>query len=735
MAEPTGLGSLSFNPELDRWLALRDGRVVVRTGKAELGQGIRTAIAAVAADELGVHPRLIDIEGPATGSSPNEFITAGSGSIEQSAIAVRQACAHARRALLARAADHFGVLAEELSSGDGEVRTVDGRRASYWELVGEAGFGVNVEDEAPTVSPDERRYAGVGLRRLDLPAKVRGEPVFVHDIGTGAAFDTVRHARVVRPSWIEHSLVDAADPTELTAAVHDELGISVDVVVDGSFVAVLAEREGDAVLAAATIGDRLRWRDPPALGPDAADPDHMVAAVESSVLVVDGTATEDPPPAPLPHTGASTVVEARYSKPFLLHGAIGPSAAAARFDGTKLEVWTHSQGVELLRPSIAEALELATDAVVVRHVDGAGCYGHNGADDAAFDAALVAFHRPGSAVKAQWSRADEHSLEPASPAMVVAMSAGVGNNGRLVSWNHDTYSYGHLARPFPVGPERSGLLAAWSRAQPRSRPRPQRGAGLHSGSHRNADPLYDVGERRIATHFVGGSPIRTSSTRSLGAFGNVFAIESFMDEVAHAAGQSPDRFRIAHLSDPRAIEVIEAAVDLAGGLEAAGGIDAPGRGLAFARYENAKAYIAVVVEAAVDPRDGRIALQRAWIAADAGEVIDPGGLANQLEGGFVQAASWTLREEVPIEDGRVAVTGWDGYPIIRFSEVPTVETTLLHRPDQPPLGAAEAVTGPTPAAIANAVYDATGARLRDLPIRPERVRAALDSLVQRPGPD
>ena len=738
------LGSLARTPDLDAWLALGAGRVIVRTGKAELGQGIRTALVAVAADELAVDPGLIDIEGPATGSSPNEGITAGSGSIEQGAMAVRQACAHARRALVARAADHLGVPAAELSCADGSVRSSDGRAVSYWELVAEAGFGVTIDGAAATVAPRERRWTGRGLPRVDLPAKIRGEPVFVHDLGAVtrsrdvAADDnrphTVRHARVVRPGWIEHALTEPADPEALAAAVRRVLGVPIDIVVDGSFVAVFADREGNAVLAADVVRERLRWRDPPP-GPDApADPQRMVAAVESSVLVDEGTATEADPGPPLSHRDAATALSATYAKPFLLHGSIGPSSAVARYDGGRLEVWTHSQGVEPLRPAVAEALGLPVEAVTVRHVDGAGCYGHNGADDAAFDAALVAVHRPGPAVKVQWSRADEHRLEPASPAMTVALSAGLDEHGRLRSWNHDVYSYSHGSRPFPMGPERSGLLAAWSQADARRRPGSQPRGGFHSGAHRNADPLYDVGDRRIAAHFVGGCPIRTSSTRSLGAFANVFAIESFMDELAHAAGVPPDRFRALHLTNRRAVEVIDAAVELAGGLTAPGGVDAPGRGLAFARYENVKAYVAVVAEAAVDARTGAIRLQRAWIAADAGEVIDPGGLANQLEGGFVQAASWTLREELTVENGHVTCTDWDSYPILRFSEVPRVETRLLHRPDQRVLGAAEAVTGPTPAAIANAVFQATGARLRQLPLSPKRVLAALDALVDSPNP-
>src|SRR5262249_42326409 len=403
---------------------------VVRSGKAELGQGIRTALVAVAADELGVDPALVDIEGPATGSSPNELITAGSGSIEQSATAVRQACAHARRALLARAAEELGVHADELSCEGASVRATAGRHRSYWDLVGTAGFGITIDDVAPALPPTARQYAGTGLRRVDLPGKLRGEPVFVHDSAD------VRHARVVRPGWIGHQLAQPADADVLVRTVHVALGIAVDVVVEGGLVEGIAAGGGDAVLGAEEVAAHLEAVEPAALVGSPADPDHMVASVDSSSAVVDGSASEDAPPPPLPHEGAVTVASARYSKPFLLHGAIGPSAAVAQSDGDRLLVLTHSQGVELLRPAIAEALDLAGDVITVGHVDGAGCYGHNGADDAAFDAALLARHRPGRAVKVQWSRADEHQLEPASPAMVVSLAAGLDAEGRITSWDH-----------------------------------------------------------------------------------------------------------------------------------------------------------------------------------------------------------------------------------------------------------------------------------------------------------
>jgi CO/xanthine dehydrogenase Mo-binding subunit len=280
-----------------------------------------------------------------------------------------------------------------------------------------------------------------------------------------------------------------------------------------------------------------------------------------------------------------------------------------------------------------------------------------------------------------------------------------------------------------MGPDASRLLAAWHLDPPLIRPAPAPASGTHSGAHRNADPLYAVGQRRVVSHLVDGSIPRTSSLRALGAYANVFAIESFMDELAIACSAGPMEFRLRHLTDPRARAVIETTIEMAGGLEAPGGIDAPGRGLAFARYKNSKTYVAVVAELRVIARTGAIELTHAWIAADAGEVIDPDGLVNQLEGGFVQAASWTLKERVGFDADGVSTRDWESYPILTFSEVPEIATRLLDHPGEPSLGAGEAIAGPAAAAIANAVFQATGARIRDLPLTPYRVKAALAELV------
>ena len=713
------LGSLAANPQLDRWVTFNaNGTIIVRTGKAELGQGIETALALIAADELGVDASCVVMEGPKTGVAPNEGVTAGSGSIEQSGTGVRQACAHVRRILVARAAEHLGVSAGDVTIDNGIAVSGD-ERVSLWDLAVGRPFETEAEAPVDPVGPGAHRWVGVGMPRVDLPAKIRGEAVFVHDL----ALPDMVHARAVRPPRPGARLTALRD-----VALHDAL-----VVRRGSFLAVTAPLEADAIAGAAAVRAAATWDGGDLIVAGGDDHDYLEANVTLSTNIVEGMAVgDDPPPAlDLPGGAGARNHQARYVKPFVMHGSIGPSAAAARYDadaGT-LHLWSHSQGVELLRLSVAEALGLDARHVTAEHVDGAGCYGHNGADDVALDAAIVALAQPGRPVLLKWTRADEHGWEPLSPAMSMRLSAALGDDGCITHWQHDVFSYSHGARPRPTAGGTSGLLATWSFDPPVRRPDPQPSRGFHSGIHRNADPLYDVGEKRVVAHFVRDSPLRTSSTRGLGAFGNVFAIESFMDEMAALAGADPIEFRLAHLRDERARAVLEAVGELAGGLEAPGGVDAPGRGVAFARYENVKTYVAVIAEVEVVARTGEIRLARGWIAADAGQVIDPDGLVNQLEGGFVQAASWALKEQVTYDEGGVTSLDWETYPILRFSETPELTTRLIDRPDQRSLGAGEATTGPTPAAIANAVFQATGARLRDLPMRPERVKAALAGLV------
>jgi CO/xanthine dehydrogenase Mo-binding subunit len=411
----------------------------------------------------------------------------------------------------------------------------------------------------------------------------------------------------------------------------------------------------------------------------------------------------------------------------LLHASIGPSAALARMHEGVLEVHCASQGVSVLAAVLGQILGMPQERVRVIHAPGAGCYGQNGCEDAALEAALLARALPGRFIMLKWSRRDEHAFEPYGPAMRVDVTASVSGEGRIIAYNHDVYSPTHVGRPFPAG-RFSPLLAAQELAEPFAPPPPRPMLMPQVGVHRNAWPIYDIPAPRVIKHLVAGFPPRTSSLRGLGTFGNVFATESMLDELAHAAKLDPLALRLLHLRDPRARAVIEAASARAGVLGALPSEDPQrprGRGMAFAQYENAKCYAAVFVDVELDLTRCELRLMRAVIAADAGEIIDPDGLENQLEGGFVQSASWTLKEEVQLDPGGLRSLDWESYPILRFDEVPEVEVVLLDQPHAPPLGAGEATIGPTPAAIANALFAACGVRLRSTPFTPARIRAAL----------
>jgi CO/xanthine dehydrogenase Mo-binding subunit len=487
------------------------------------------------------------------------------------------------------------------------------------------------------------------------------------------------------------------------------------VVDDGSFLAVVAERDDQARSAAQALASAAVWRDGPAV---AGGVEHLLTSPTIDYFVVDGTPTdtEVEPVGPL-------TTAARYTKPLTMHASLGPSAAVAQMVDGKLTIWSATQGVFVLRGAVAEALPMPPDAIRVVHNEGAGCYGHNGADDVSVDAALLAVACPGRPISVVWSRADEHRWEPYSPAMVVDVGARLDRSGSVEAFDLENWSTTHSARPRATGDGSSGLLAAGHRAEPRPRPAVRVMPLRHAGAHRNSDPLYSFDRRRIQTHLVTGGAIRTSATRSLGAYANVFAIESHLDELAWRTGADPVEYRLRHLHDQRARAVIEAAA-----AEAGWGDELPastGRGIGFARYKNAQTYLAAVVRATVSAESGRITIEQAVLAADAGALVTPDGAANQLEGGCVQAASWTLEEQVRLGPGGIESHDWDTYPILRFSESFPVTTVLLDRPDQPSLGCGEAAQGPTAAAIANAVFDASGLRLRDLPLSPARVLAAL----------
>lgn len=725
--------SLAANLRVEDWITVRpDGRVEVRTGKVEIGQRITTAVALVAARELGVPFDRIVTAPARTGLSPDEGYTSGSNSMEQSGRAVRLAAATARRELVARAARRLGADPSTLETRDGLVRSREtNRTVGFGELVEGAPLALPVDPEAATLATAGSE-AGDAPGARAAPRSSHPEPLHLRGLVTGALRfvhdlqpEGMLHARVVRPPHYHAAL--ASLPDDLEAGLEGAR-----LVRDGSFLAVAAEDEHHTLRAAARVAAAARWSAPRGLD-DRSAHEQLLGNRRESFPVRGGRPREEPVPEPPPE--APRTIRAVYERPYQMHGSLAPSAALARFAEGRLTVWTHSQGVYPLRAALAEVLGLDPESVDVAHAPGAGCYGHNGSDDAALEAALVARAIPGRPVLLKWSREDEHAWEPYGPAMRMALAARLDEGGDVRFWSHETWSDTHVvrARPGAAGGRAGCFLAPRYLADPAPEPARAPNLTVHGGIHRNATPPYAFPETRIVKHLVHDLPLRVSALRTLGAYANVFAAESFLDEAAHAAGADPLDYRRRHLADPRTRAVLDAAAERFGWTARAGGGrpggsgsdggTGTGRGIAVARYKNAKSYCAVAVEARVG-EDAAVRLLRAVVAADAGEVVDPDGLAAQLEGGFVQAASWTLLEAVAWDRDGVTSRDWESYPILRFSAVPEIETVLVDRPGEPFLGAGEASCGPAGAAIANAVFDATGVRARRLPLTPENLREA-----------
>lgn len=710
--------SLSENqtPELDSLIRIQaDGKVILFLGKVEIGQGIRTAIAQIAAEELDISLCRIQVAVADTVRSPNSSYTAGSNSIQTAGSLFRQAAADARQILLELAADRLGVQVHHLEVDDGTVKDrTRGVRTTYWEVLRDGKFQRRVTGIGTPKPPERYSIVGRSAPRADLLAKVTGKRWFIQDL----ALQDMVHGRVVRPPEPNAKLEGVDD-----RPVRSMPGV-LKVVRNGIFLGVVAEREDQAVNALEVLRSLANWQSQTTFPPRETLYDDLLRQPSKSYLVVDGTPVEGPIPPIVPPKKAKKTLSATYYRPYQMHASLGPSAAAAQVKGRKLTVWTHSQGIYPLKGALAQALGMDESNIRVRHVEGAGCYGHNGADDAALDAALLACALPGRPVLLQWMRQDEHAWEPYGSCMMVKMQASLNAAGTVIDWNHDVWSYTHSGRPQPMD-RASNLLAAWHLSDPLPPPQAQPGKSAHGGIHRNADPLYAFSRRRIVKHFLEDSPLRVSSLRGLGSFANVFAIESFVDELALVSGVDPIEFRVRHLKDERARSVIQAAAERAGwksGVKHVG--TGFGRGIGFAQYKNEKCYVAIIVELRVDRNTGEIRLERMVIAADAGQIVNPDGVINQLEGGAVQSASWTLKEAVNFDRRGITSIDWEGYPILTFPEAPEMETVLIDQPGEPSLGCGEAAVGPTPAAIANAVFDATGVHLREIPFTPDRVKAA-----------
>jgi nicotinate dehydrogenase subunit B len=641
-AGPALPGDLKKSPFLDSWIRIdANGAITIFTGKAELGQGIKTALLQIAAEQLDVDLKQLTLVTADTSRTPNEGFTAGSHSLQDSGTAIMNAAAQVRQILLAQAAQRAGVPAEQMKTDIAAVVAPNGQRFAYGELVSGEMLHVQAAPQSSLQDPHSYRVMNHAIRRVDIPAKVTGGVAYVQDM----RLPGMVHGRIVRPPSYGAKLASVD-----TAAVEKMPGV-LKAVRDGNFLAVVAEREFFAIEAMRALAAAARWQETAKL-PDAGNLAAALTGLPSQDITVLDNQQQS--------AAGGKSLEATYTRPYLSHGSIGPSCAVAQLENGALTVWTHTQGVYPDRDAIAEMLRMPKEQVRCIHVEGSGCYGHNGADDAAADAALLARALPGRPVRVQWMREQEHTWEPFGPAMVVKVKASLDDGGSIADWDYGVWSNTHSTRPGPAG----ALLAARDLASPFPQPPPKPIPMPEGGGDRNSIPLYQLASARVIYHFLPAMPVRVSALRALGAHMNVFAIESFMDELAAAAGADPVAFRLKHLRDERAREVISTTADRFGWTrprQTPGRPPGHGYGFAFARYKNLAAYCAVACEVEVERHTGRARMVRAVAAVDAGQVVNPDGLANQIEGAILQSMSWTLFESVTFDATRITSIDWATY--------------------------------------------------------------------------
>jgi nicotinate dehydrogenase subunit B len=702
---PKPPGSLATSPYLDAWIRIDADGITAFTGKVELGQGFKTAFQQIAAEELDVPFEAIKVVTADTGRTANEGYTAGSHSMQDSGTAILNAAAQVRALLIVEAARRLDLPAENLRTENGSVVAPDGRRFGYGDLV--AGDMLHVQAEVKSNLKDPATYKVMGqpVPRVDIPAKVTGGAAYVQDM----RLPGMVHARLVRPPSY------GAQLTECDTSSIEKLPGVVKVVRNGNFLAVVAKKEFQAIKAMRALSAAAKWSEKPAL-PNQNDLPRVITGLPSQDSVIFEVSN--------PAVSGQRTLEATYTRPYQSHGSIGPSCAVAQLNNDVMTVWTHTQGVYPDRQGVAEMLRVPPAKVRLIHVEGSGCYGHNGADDAAADAALIARELPGVPVRVQWMREQEHGWEPYGPAMVTKLKASLDDSGAIASWNFEVWSNTHSMRPGGGG----CMLAAQHMANPLPIPEPKPLPLPEGGGDRNAIPIYKFPNAHVVHHFIPSMPVRISAMRALGAYHNVFSIESFMTELAELAGADPVEFRLKHLDDPRARDVVEKAAKEFGWQKGQKAPPDRGYGFAFARYKNLAAYCAVATEVEINRETGRPRLVRAVAAVDSGQVVNPDGIINQVEGAILQSMSWTLYEAVTFDDTRITSIDWQTYPILRFDAVPEkVDVHIINRPGQPFLGSGETGQGPAAASVANAVANAAGKRLRDLPLTRHKIKDAIDA--------
>lgn len=692
----------SIDPaEVDGFLAIgADGRVTVYCGKVDLGQGLRVAIPQMVAEELGIGIESITLIEGDTALTPDQGPTAGSTGVAKGGVQIRQAAATARQALIRLAAARLEQAPESLDLRDGMVAPRDGGRAiAMGDLVGEGGFALTLDPKAPLRPAAEYRVVGQPLPRPDVPAKVCGSHTYVHDF----RLPGMLHGRIIRPPSVGATLLKV-DETSLKAVKGAR------VVRIRDFLAVVANREWDAIRAAGML--KAQWSDSaPLMGHQAVRgwlKDGPFAAEE--VLKTQGDT-------------AAALAEAphavEYYWPVQSHASLGPSCAVAQVKDGAATIWTASQATHKFRPVFAALLGLPADKVRLVYLDGSGCYGMNGHDDAAADAALLA-KVTAKPVRVAWSRDDELAWDPKGPPQLLALRGAMSPAGLLTGWSTEMWlPQATAGRPnVPLlSPQAAGI------GQPQ---------GLVTGLiAQNGDPPYAVADLEVKVHWLAEAPLRPSNIRAPGTIANTFAVEGFFDELCAGAGMDPLVARLIGLRDLRGVAVLSKAASMMAWAPRPmpnPQADGNGRGIAYAHDKHSETYVAIAMEVTVDRDTGRIAVKRVTCAHDCGLVVNPDALKMQVEGCILQTLSRTLLEEVTFDASRVTATDQSTYPILGFGAVPELAIALIDRPEQPPMGGGEAAATPVPSALANAVFDATGARLRTVPFTPERVKATLQAL-------
>ncbi len=705
-AQPRLAGDLNTHRKLSAWLRVNANKTVtLMVGKVELGQGILTAVTQICADELDIDLKMVQVISGDTALVPNEGVTAGSFSMPYCATAVQQASAEVRAILLQLAADKLKEPVTSLSVKDGLIQSTSGAQVAYWDLVVGEALNREATGQVKFKPASEYRYIGRPVPRLDLAPKMLGQEMFLQEHHPAGML----YGHLVRPPTYQAKLLS------VNLALVQRMPGVVKVVRNGSFLGVIAKREGQALAAAKALTATAKWKVEKVLPGDDGIFDWLRKTTPNKIIQ---TKVQPRVGGPVP----AKTMQATYYRPYHMHASIGTSAAIATLgaDGVML-IQTHSQSVFETSLAISKMLGMAPDKVRCQHMQGAGCYGHNLADDAAADAALLAAAVPGKTVRLQYTREQEHLWEPYGSAMVIQTQAGLDAQGNVLDWDLQLWSTPHGTRP---SGEPGNLLSARYLEKPFTLPVPVNGGPPNYAADRNAIALYDFPGHKVLTHFITEMPLRASSTRGLGAYANVFAIESFIDELAVAAQVDPVEYRLRFLKDERARDALVKAAEKFGWASWRK-TEGRGRGIGFARYKNIAGYCAVAMEVDVNRQTGRIRVIRAVASADSGHIVNPDGVSNQIEGGLIQSLSWSLKEEVKFDDTKVLSNDWSSYPILTFSEVPPVSVVLIDRPGAPFLGTGEASQGPTSAALGNAVFDATGVRFRRLPLTPERVKEGL----------